>query len=73
MQDGGRRRRHRKHKKSQRHSRRRRVHRGGAYGSASGSPLTANSMLLPSGLEKSAQLNSDWDAARNPNYWAPKQ
>jgi len=73
MQDGGRRRRHRKGKNSQRRSRRRRVHRGGAYGSASGSPLTANPMLLPSGLEKSAQLNSDWDAARNPNYWAPKQ
>ena len=73
MQDGGRRRRLRKGKKSRGHSRRRRVHRGGAYGGATGSPLTANPMLLPSGLEKSAQLNSDWDAARNPNYWAPKQ
>jgi hypothetical protein len=73
MQDGGRRRRLRKGKKSRGQSRRRRVHRGGAYGGATGSPLTANPMLLPSGLEKSAQLNSDWDAARNPNYWAPKQ
>jgi hypothetical protein len=60
-------------KKNRNVSRRRRNMRGGAYGTASGSPVTADSMLLPSGLEKSAQLNSDWDAARNPNYWAPKQ
>ena len=73
MHDGGRRRRHRKGKKSQRRSRRRQVLRGGGHAVATGSPLTADSMLLPSGLEKSAQLNSDWDAARNPNYWAPKQ
>jgi hypothetical protein len=38
----------------------------------SGSPLSESSMLLPSGLEKQAALNHDWDAARNPNYWAPK-
>jgi hypothetical protein len=37
-----------------------------------GSPLSENSMLLPPGLEKQAALNSDWDAARNPNYWVPK-
>ena len=50
------------------HSRRNRM-RGG---SLMGSSLSENSMLLPSGLEKSAGLNYDWDAARNPNYWAPK-
>ena len=48
-------------------------HRGGAHAALGGSPLSENSMLLPSGLEKQAALNSDWDAARNPNYWAPKQ
>ena len=73
MQDGGRRRGYKKHKNSRRSSRRRRVLRGGGHAVASGSPVSANTMLLPSGLEKSAQLNSDWDAARNPNYWAPKQ
>ena len=74
MQDGGARRnkknktRGRKHKRG--HSRRNRM-RGGAH-QFTGSPLSENSMLLPSGLEKSAGLNYDWDAARNPNYWAPK-
>lgn len=74
MQDGGARRakrsktRGRKHKRG--HSRRHRM-RGGAH-HFTGSPLSENSMLLPSGLEKSAGLNYDWDAARNPNYWAPK-
>ena len=75
MQDGGARRnrkknktRGRKHKRG--HSRRNRM-RGGAH-HFTGSPLSENSMLLPSGLEKSAGLNYDWDAARNPNYWAPK-
>ena len=73
-QSGGRRRRRgKKSKKSKKTTRRRRVMRGGAHGPYTGSPLTADSMLLPSGLEKSAQLNSDWDAARNPNYWAPRQ
>ena len=74
MQDGGARRakrsktRGRKYKRG--HSRRHRM-RGGAH-HFTGSPLSENSMLLPSGLEKSAGLNYDWDAARNPNYWAPK-
>jgi len=76
-QSGGRRRgkkaNKKSHKKNRNVTRRRRNMRGGAHGPYTGSPLTADSMLLPSGLEKSAQLNNDWDAARNPNYWAPRQ
>jgi hypothetical protein len=56
------------------HSRRNRM-RGGNHSfghQLMGSSLSENSMLLPPGLEKSAGLNYDWDAARNPNYWAPK-
>lgn len=75
MQDGGRKFRKTrglKGKKGKKASRsQRRKHRGGAV--MNGSPLSADSMLLPSGLEKQAGLNYDWDAARNPNYWAPKQ
>ena len=52
-------------------NRRNRNHRGGSM-VFSGSPLSENAMLLPSGLEKQAALNHDWDAARNPNYWVPK-
>lgn len=80
MQDGGRRhtksrkgkQSRRKGKQSRRKGKKQRKHRGGAV-ALGGSPLSENSMLLPSGLEKQAALNSDWDAARNPNYWAPKQ
>ena len=84
MQDGGRRRGNKKGKKNKtkknrrnkhRHSasrKHRRSHRGGAH-SLTGSPLSDSSMLLPSGLEKQAALNNDWSAARDPNYWAPKQ
>ena len=61
-----------KSRKSRKVTRRRRVLRGGAWGGSSGSALTLSPMLLPAGLEKSAQLNQDWDAAKNPNYWAPK-
>ena len=81
MQDGGRRsmksRKNKKSKskksKSKKNRKQHRKHRGGAHMALGGSPLSENSMLLPSGLEKQAALNSDWDAARNPNYWAPKQ
>lgn len=83
MQDGGarrnrrnsrnRRNRNRSNKNKSNRNRRNRKHRGGAHAAFSGSPLSENSMLLPSGLEKQAALNHDWDAARNPNYWAPKQ
>jgi hypothetical protein len=84
MQDGGARRskrnrnnrnRSNKNKKNKNRSnknRRNRNHRGGAHMALGGSPLSENSMLLPSGLEKQAALNHDWDAARNPNYWVPK-
>lgn len=81
MQDGGARRRRRSSRRnnskkskgrSRRHGRKR-THRGGAHMAFSGSPLSESSMLLPSGLERQAALNHDWDAARNPNYWVPKQ
>lgn len=83
MQDGGARRsrsscsrrnknRSKKNKNKSNKNRRNRKHRGGAHMAFSGSPLSESSMLLPSGLEKQAALNHDWDAARNPNYWAPK-
>jgi len=83
MQDGGARRssrnknrnnknKNRKNKNKSNRNRRNRNHRGGAHMALGGSPLSENSMLLPSGLEKQAALNHDWDAARNPNYWVPK-
>jgi hypothetical protein len=83
MQDGGRRRANKnkknKSKKNKKNKQRRGVsrrqrrnHRGGSQ-TLMGSPLSENSMLLPSGLEKQAALNNDWSAARDPNYWAPKQ
>ena len=86
MQDGGARRnrnrnrsnknknknKNKKNKNRSNKNRRNRNHRGGSM-VFSGSPLSESSMLLPSGLEKQAALNHDWDAARNPNYWAPKQ
>jgi hypothetical protein len=76
MQDGGRRnkrsiRNRQKKSKKNKKSRRQRKQGGGAM-LATGSPLSADSMLLPSGLEKQAALNNDWSAARDPNYWAPK-
>ena len=85
MQDGGRRKvnknkknknkskknKNKKNKNKSRKNKQRRNHRGGSN-SLTGSPLSENSMLLPSGLEKQAALNYDWSAARDPNYWAPK-
>ena len=72
MQDGGRRRR-RKHR-GKKGTRRHRKHRGGGHSlhHLNGSPVNADAMLLPAGLEKQAALNYDWSAARDPNYWAPK-
>ena len=74
MQDGGKRKRKsRKNKKSRmrknsrKHSRK---HRGGAF---EGSPVSANSMLLPSGLEKQAALNYEWSMAKDPSSFLPKQ
>ena len=60
MQDGGRRSR-----------KNRRSHRGG-YHKLTGSPLTEDSMLLPSGMEKQAALNYEWSAAKDPNSFAPR-
>jgi hypothetical protein len=72
MQDGGRRNKRTMRKKSKKSKKSRsRRHRGGAH-VMTGSPVSENSMLLPSGLEKQAALNNDWSAARDPNYWAPK-
>jgi len=76
MQDGGRRnkrslRNKNKNKKNQKSCRQRKQ--GGGRLLATGSPVSADSMLLPSGLEKQAALNNEWSAARDPNYWAPKQ
>ena len=74
MQDGGRRhRRSRSNRKSSRRNRRNRSNRrnrkhGGGH---SGSPLSANSMLLPSGMEKQAALNYEWSMAKNPSSFAP--
>ena len=67
MQDGGRRR-----NRGSKKNRRSRKHRGGSR-AFMGASLSENSMLLPSGLERQAALNHDWSAARDPNYWAPKQ
>lgn len=61
MQDGGKR---RSSKKTRRSSKKR----GGAF---TGASLSANSMLLPAGLEKQAALNYEWSLAKNPSSFAP--
>jgi hypothetical protein len=84
MQDGGKRcsmyggsrknrrskqsRKNRRSKHSRMHSRRR-MHGGGHV---TGAPLNADSMLLPSGLERQAALNYEWSMAKNPSSFAPK-
>ena len=77
MQDGGRRnkrtvRNKNKNKKNKNKKSCRQRKQGGGALLATGSPVSADSMLLPSGLEKQAALNNEWSAARDPNYWAPK-
>ena len=67
MQDGGRRRKSLGRKHKQKGSRR---HRGGRV--LMGSPLSGSSMLLPSGMEKSAALSHEWSLAKDPNAFAPK-
>ena len=57
MQDGGRK------------SRKGRGHRGGNV--FQGSPLSANSMLLPPGLERSAALNHEWSMAKDLSNMVP--
>jgi len=61
MQDGGKRR-------SKKRSTKRSKKRGGAF---TGASLSANSMLLPAGLEKQAALNYEWSLAKNPSSFAP--
>ena len=58
MQDGGTR---RSSKKSRRSSKKR----GGAF---TGAALTADSMLLPAGLEKQAALNNEWSLIKNGSF-----
>jgi hypothetical protein len=82
MQDGGRRSKHRKHKRrSMKHRTHRRKssgrkrshkHRGGSHLSFSPSPVDANAMLLPSGMEKQASLNYEWSMAKDPSAFLPK-
>jgi hypothetical protein len=66
MQDGGRRRRNNRSKKNKRNQR------GGLY-KLMGSSLSEDSMLLPAGMDKQAALNYEWSAAKDPNFFAPKQ
>ena len=60
----------RKHGKKHSKKASRKSHRGG---SLTGSPLKADSMLLPSGMEKQAALNYEWSMAKDPSAFAPKQ
>jgi hypothetical protein len=66
MQDGGRRNRNNRSRKNKRNQR------GGFY-KLMGSPLSQDSMLLPAGMDKQAALNYEWSAAKDPNFFAPKQ
>jgi hypothetical protein len=76
MQDGGRRRKIKKHKggrrsrKVNKHSRRR--HRGGAHTGAIGATVSADTMMLPAGMDKQAALHNEWADAKNPNAFVPK-
>jgi len=68
MQDGGRRKSSAKKRSSK--TRRGRKYRGGNH--FLGAPLSANSMLLPPGLEKQAALNYEWSAAKDLSMMEPK-
>jgi len=81
MQDGGRR--HRKGKKhhkggkrtkkhSRKHKKHSRRHRGGAHSGAVGAPVSADTMMLPAGMDKQAALHNEWADAKNPNAFVPK-
>jgi len=81
MQDGGRR--HRKGKKhhkggkrtkkhSRKHKKHSRRHRGGAHSAAVGAPVSADTMMLPAGMDKQAALHNEWADAKNPNAFVPK-
>ena len=81
MQDGGKRSRHRKGKKhsrkhkggrSRKHSRKHhKKHRGGRSPFA-GAPVSADTMMLPAGMDKQAALHNEWADAKNPNAFVPK-
>jgi hypothetical protein len=81
MQDGGRRSKHKKHRsmkhrgkknRSNKRNKRSYSHRGGSHRGFSPSPVDANSMLLPAGMEKQASLNYEWSMAKNPSAFLPK-
>ena len=83
MQDGGRRRnrrssrRNRRNRSSRRNrrnrsNRRNRRHSGGGELILSPSEVSANPMLLPSGMEKQAALNYEWSMAKDPSAFLPK-
>lgn len=75
MQDGGKRKHSRKNKHSRKHKHSRKCshkrsykHRGGVF---VGSPVSANAMLLPPGLERQAALNYEWSMAKDPSAFLP--
>ncbi len=75
MQDGGRRSKHKKrsYSKKRRSNKRRSIkHRGGSHRGFSPSPVDANPMLLPAGMEKQASLNYEWSMAKDPSAFLPK-
>lgn len=71
MQDGGKRNKRTKHNKrsNKRSNKRNTKRRGGAF---VGSPVGADAMLLPPGLERQAALNYEWSMAKDPSAFLPK-
>ena len=69
-QTGGRRKKNKKGKKSKGRSRRQR---GGFAGWGSATPAPSSASYMTGVDPKAGQLNHEWDAARNPNYYVPKQ
>lgn len=65
-QTGGRRRKGRKGRRSRRQ-------RGGFAGWGSATPAPSSASYMTGVDAKAGQLNHEWDAARNPNYYVPKQ
>jgi hypothetical protein len=47
-------------------------HRGGSHYVLSPSPVDADPMLLPAGMEKQASLNYEWSMAKDPSAFLPK-
>jgi len=83
MHDGGgrsknRRSKHRSMKRNKRsysmkrNKRRSIKHRGGSHYVLSPSPVDADPMLLPAGMEKQASLNYEWSMAKDPSAFLPK-